>query len=166
MAQGSSWNPKKANVFADKIATAGADVKKDVPKILERRDNTICYADDLLSAPLKMATAQTLFEKIEEASLEDGADISYKKTVLKVLGLDKSRQRKGTWHLVGKKGRIHEDIEQFVLYLGFWVQAFGFGKHVEMCIQKACQAQAVLMDILLQFPLVGLTLWANTVQRR
>ena len=62
MAQGSAWSPQKANVFAGKIATAGAEVKKDVPKILERRDNTICCADDLLSAALKMATAQTLFE--------------------------------------------------------------------------------------------------------
>ncbi len=122
MAQGSSWSPKKANVFADKIATAGADVKTNVPKILERRDNTICYADDLLSAALKMATAQILFEKIEKASLEDGADISYKKTILKVLCLDKTRQRKNTWHLVGQKGCIYEDIEQFVLYLGFWIR--------------------------------------------
>jgi len=41
---------------------------------------------------------------------------------MKVLCLDKTRQRKNTWHLVGQKGCIYEDIEQFVLYLGFWIR--------------------------------------------
>ena len=38
MAQGSNWSPKNTNVFGCKIATT-----TDVPRMLQRRDNTIYY---------------------------------------------------------------------------------------------------------------------------
>ena len=158
--QGSSWSTELSALYVeiDGVAQRLFEVERGVVQLV--RDvfvHLLMYADDLISPNTLEAGLQEQFEAVEAAAEENGLRISYNKSEVVVFRVGDA-VGSGKWRISGRRGVLVESDDQWVKYLGFFVEAAGYQKQLDEMAKRGDSATAVLMGMLAPLPDMNLTM--------